>query len=379
MNRSLLALIILGGLALVSPVFTGPAAANDPIPYPVWSVEEVAPAGYGHALALESSGRPHLLFHDAEAGKLRHAVRFQSGWSINNVANVTIKEPDMSFALDIGPTNTPCIAYATDPEVISFPLDTSLTYGCRPNNKWQLTSIDDGGRDVKLVIDADNEPHIVLIQGKQVAYLTRQGNTWIKEYVAADDTHLARVWLNLDNAGTPHLIFSGSEGAFGAVRQAASVWSISAFPYPVPVSRAFDSDNRSWLLVSESEAQSGHPPFFFSRLLLAVPSGGGWTTNKLAEAYDWAIAADLAVQDSDTAHVAFRDVSGVLHYRWWSADAGWQTDTPGAFAGADVHLALGKDEQPRISFGWDGRVYTAIRRIVTLDHFAYLPSAISQP
>jgi hypothetical protein len=384
MNKSLLPLIVLGGLILVLAAFVLPTAAitgaNEPIPYPIWSIEEVAPAGYSHVLALDSANRPHLLFHDADAGKLRHAVRYQSGWAIDNVANVTINEPDMSFDMAIGPNNIPCIVYATDPEVISFPLDTTLTYGCRQNNKWALTSIDDGGRSAKLIVDTDNEPHIALVQGQEAAYLTREGNQWIKEYVAEDEAFMGRVWLSLDNNGTPHLIYSGSEGTFEGIRQMAYLWTIAPFPFPVPLTRDFDSANRSWMLISESEPQSGHPPFSFNRLLLAVPDGsGGWTTGTLDEDYDWSIAADLAVQGSDTAHVAFRDVSGVLHYRWWSAYAGWQAHSPDSLAGAEVQLALGEDDQPRISYGWDGKVYVAVRRIISLDHFSYLPSMFGPP
>jgi hypothetical protein len=143
---------------------------------------------------------------------------------------------------------------------------------------------------------------------------------------------------------------------------------------------AIDDADRAWFLLTESEAQPGHPPFWFIRLLLAAPDGApNWTMESLAEGYDWQVAADLVVTGSDTAHVAFRNVGGTLEYRWWAASDGWQDHPPGAFADGDIHIALGKDGQPRISFGRNGLVFLARRQIILLDHSAYVPAAAGSP
>jgi hypothetical protein len=380
MNKFILALLILGGLA-VTAAFSPPSTAAIPesptqaqIPYPLWSIEEVAASGYAHALALDSAGRPHLLYHDVADGMLRHAVRYNSGWSFDNVAGVTTLHPDLSFDLAIAPDGSPCIVYATAAPVISYPADTTLTYGCRKGNNWQLTAIDDGGREVALALDSQSQPHIALIQDQEAVYFTLEEGAWVREIVGEDSAYMGMVWLTLDGLERPRLIFSGSAGIYEAVRQTAQLWTIANFPLPGLHARVLDEADRSWVLLTESEPQSGHPPFSFNRLLLAVPDGaGGWTNAMLDEDYDWQIAADLVVSGSDTAHVAFRDVSGSLHYRWWSAFDGWESHQPDAFADADLHLALGDDGQPRLSFGSGGQVYLATRRIVMLDHSLFMP------
>jgi hypothetical protein len=386
MNKFILALLILGGLAggvgLSSSSAAGPDSPTQaPVPFPLWSIEEVAPAGYAHALALDSAGRPHLLYHDVDAEMLRHAVRYNNGWSYDNVAPVTILHPDLSFDLVVAPDGAPCIVYATAAPVISYPADTTLTYGCRQGNNWQLAAIDDGGREVALVMDGNAQPHIALIQDQEAVYFTLEEGGWVREIVGEDNTYMGQVWLSLDGLERPRLIFSGSAGVYEAVRQTAQLWTIGPFPIPGLHVRVLDDANRSWVLLTESEPQSGHPPFSFNRLLLAVPDGvGGWTNDTLEEDYDWPIAADLAVSGSDTAHVAFRDVSGSLYYRWWSAFDGWESHQPDAFADSDLHLVLGDNGQPRMSFGNDGNVYLATRRIVMLDHSLYMPvSAGSRP
>jgi hypothetical protein len=386
MNKLILALLFLSGLAVARASFPPStdaepeSAAQEPIPYPLWSIEAVATSGYAHALALDSANRPHLLYHDVANGMLRHALRFNNGWAFDKVAEVTVLHPDLTFDLVIAPDGDPCIVYATAAPVISYPADTTLVYGCREGNTWQLTPIDDGGREVTLEMGSDGQPHIALIQEQEAVYFTLEEGAWVREVVGEDNAYMDNVWLALDDLEQPRLIYSGSEGAFEAVRQTLQLWTIIAFPMGGLHTRVLDDADRSWLLLTESEPQSGHPPFSFSRLILAAPDGAGsWTMDTLDEDYDWQIAADLAVSGSDTAHVAFRDVSGGLHYQWWSAFDGWQMHSPNAYADGDIHLALGEDGQPRLSFGNDGQIFLARRRIVMLDHSLYMPIAAGSP
>ena len=64
MNKFVAALLrLLGGLigvgAVVLPLAAAPRATQEPIPYPVWTIEDVALSGYDNALAVDSAGRPH--------------------------------------------------------------------------------------------------------------------------------------------------------------------------------------------------------------------------------------------------------------------------------------------------------------------------------
>ena len=92
MNKFVAALLrLLGGLigvgAVVLPLAAAPRATQEPIPYPVWTIEDVALSGYDNALAVDSAGRPHLLYVAPANGALRYAVRQSDGWHYEDVAD----------------------------------------------------------------------------------------------------------------------------------------------------------------------------------------------------------------------------------------------------------------------------------------------------
>lgn len=367
---------LLGGLTAALALAAAPAEApsHEPIPFPIWFSEPVAPTGYAHALALDSADRPHLLFQDPDTRMLRYAAGGESGWEYDDIAVIPSLHPDLTFDLAIAANDAPCLVYANAPPVIIDPIDTKLVYGCRGEDGWDLSAIDDGGRTVTLVLDGDT-PHIALVQGLAAVYLTRVDGVWQREVVGQDAAYMGKTWLYLDGAARPHLIFVGSEGAFEGVREPNGLWAVAPFPMHSLLTLTLDAADRPWLLLTEAEAQWGHPPFSFNRLLLATPDGsGGWATEMLREDYDWSIAADLAVAGNDDVHVAYRDVGGALRYRWRAGGGTWQTESPIDQLDADLHLALGSDGQPRVSFGRGGQLWLATRRIVLLDRGLYLPS-----
>jgi len=370
---------LLGGLTAALALAAAPAEAPsyEPIPYPIWFSEPVDATGYAHALALDSADRPHLLFQDPGTRMLRYAVREESGWVYDDITVIPSIHPDLTFDLAIAPGDIPCLIYANAPPVITDPIDTQLVYGCRGDSGWDLAAVDDGGRTVSLVLDGDT-PHIALVQELTAVYLTQVDGVWEREVVGVDAAYMGKTWLYLDGAGRPHVIFVGSQGAFEGVRQPAGTWTVTPFPMHSLLTLTLDAADRPWLLLTEAEAQWGHPPFSFNRLLLAAPDGsGGWASEMLREDYDWGIAADLAVSGNDLVHVAYRDVEGLLHYQWRAGDALWQSETPADQLDADLHLALGSDGLPRLSFGRGGQLQLATRRIVVLDQGLYLPSIIA--
>ena len=86
MNKFVTVLLgLLGGLtaaaALAWPMTAQPRAIpQEPIPVPVWTIEEVAVSGYANALAIDAFNRPHLIYVDPVSGALRYAVREYDGW-----------------------------------------------------------------------------------------------------------------------------------------------------------------------------------------------------------------------------------------------------------------------------------------------------------
>ncbi len=81
MNKFVAALTwLLGGLLATTAALSAAGAdpqpvSQEPIPIPVWTVEDVALSGYANALAVDAGDDPHLLTIDPTTGVLRYAMR----------------------------------------------------------------------------------------------------------------------------------------------------------------------------------------------------------------------------------------------------------------------------------------------------------------
>ena len=381
MNKFVTALLrLLGGLmaALALPLAVASrTTTQEPIPTPVWTIEDVAVSGYDHALAVDAFNRPHLLYVDPVSGALRYAVREYAGWQYEDVADESSAMLYLDYDLQIGPNQTPCLAYATEKPVASQPIDTKLVYGCRGPDGWELTAIDDGGRALNLALNAFGQPSITLVQGRNAVYMTREGEQWHKDVVGTDADYMNQVILLLSRGGWPAVIYRGAHGQFRADREWNGVWFSTPLDGPaIYDALVFASVDEVWLAVNDGEAAWGHPPFFLARLKLVEPIDTGpsdWET--IAEAYDWQIAVDLAFDNYP--HLAYIAPDGALQYLWWD-DEGRHNDSPPARADSEVSLVLTEDQQ-FIAFAEANQLRLATRHIVWLDQSAMLPFVIGKP
>jgi hypothetical protein len=381
MNKFVTALLrLLGGLmvALALPLAAAPRTTpQEPIPTPIWTIEEVAVSGYANALAIDPFNRPHLLYVDPVSGALRYAVREYAGWHYETVANESVDLPYLAFDLQIGPDDWPCLVYATEKAVAGEPSDTKLVYGCRGPAGWELATIDDGGRTPNLALDQFGKPSIALVQGRDAVYLTREGEQWRKDVVGTDADDMNQVLLLLNRGGWPAVIYRGAHGQFRADREWNGVWFSTPLDGPtIYAAQVFDSVDVVWLAVNDGEAASGHPPFFLARLKLVEPSDSGpddWET--IDEAYDWQIAVDLALDSYP--HLAYLAPDGALQYLWWD-DEGRHNDSPPARGDSEVSLVLSYD-QAFIAFADANRLQLATRHIVWLDESVALPFVVGSP
>ena len=383
MNKFVTVLLgLLGGLtaaaALAWPMTAQPRAIpQEPIPVPVWTIEEVAVSGYANALAVDAFNRPHLIYVDPVSGALRYAVREYDGWHYEDIADESSDMLYLDYDLQIGPDDAPCLVYATEKAVASQPGDTRLVYGCRGPDGWQLATIDDGGRTPKLALDDFGKPSIAFVQGRNAVYMTREGEQWRKDVVGTDADYMNQVFLLLDRGGWPAVIYRGAQGQFRADREWNGVWFSTPLDGPtVYDALVFDSVDEVWLAVNDGEAAWGHPPFFLARLKLVEPIDTGpddWET--IDEAYDWQIAVDLAFDSYP--HLAYLAPDGALQYLWWD-DEGRHNDSPPARGDSEVSLVL-TDEQQFIAFAEANQLQLATRHIVWLDKSAVLPFVIGSP
>ena len=280
MNTFVTALLrLLGGLmaALALPLAVASrTTTQEPIPTPVWTIEDVAVSGYDHALAVDAFNRPHLLYVDPVSGALRYAVREYDGWQVEDVVNESSAMLYLDYDLQIGPNHTPCLAYATEKTVASQPIDTKLVYGCRGPDGWELAAIDDGGRALNLALNEFGQPSIALVQGRNAVYMTREGEQWHKDVVGTDADDMNQVFLLLDRNGWPAVIYRDAHGQFRADREWNGVWFSTPLDGPaIYDALVFASVDELWLAVNDGEAAWGHPPFFLARLKLVEPIDTG--------------------------------------------------------------------------------------------------------
>ncbi len=381
MNKFVAALTwLLGGLLATTAALSAAGAdpqpvSQEPIPIPVWTVEDVALSGYANALAVDAGDDPHLLTIDPTTGVLRYAMRDYYGWHFEDVADESLDTPYLDFDLQIGPDKKPCLVYATEKPVASEPLDTKLVYGCRGEDGWALTSIEDGGREPRLAIDDRGRPHIALIQGYEAVYMTREGETWHREVAGSHGVYMNHVYLML-NDSTPVIVYSDTQGQYRADR-GGGLWVSTPLPQPTIYDAVLLETDFLWLAVNDGEAAWGHPPFFLARLKLIEPWDEGpadWDT--IEEAYDWQIKVDLAM-DPHGGYIlmAYLDPEGALQYLWW-ADEGIRYDSPRAHGDSEVSLAATGDEQ-FIAFADANQLKLAERKVVWFDNWQYAPVVVA--
>jgi hypothetical protein len=106
-------------------------------------------------LALDSTGKPHIIFHDADAGELTYARRSGTNWATETVDTFS----DYCQFVSI-------IAWPLDPRVSYSSVGSGwprLRYAYRDNEGWHRDTVvsSGGGASNTIFLDANNDPNIV--------------------------------------------------------------------------------------------------------------------------------------------------------------------------------------------------------------------------
>lgn len=382
MNKFVTALLrLLGGLtaaaAVALPMAARPqATSQEPIPYPIWTKEEVAEGGYYHALALDSLDHPHLLYQDTETWAIHYATRdgdavSPGAWQLEDIVATPGTAATYTYDITIRPDDAPCLVYAIAPSAL--PLDTKLVYGCRGPAGWELDEIDDGGYGPQLAFDAAGQAHIALTQGESLVYLTWQDDHWWRDTVATDSSWIGLLLLTTDAQQRPYLVYrAAQDGTVAAVLQDNGIWAKTPIGSEAFGAPRLDAAGRLWMVVTRTIDLGGHPPLYAGELYLARPDDTGGHTLELVEDGPSPYAYhDLALA-GESPHLVYSGVGGDVHYVWWT-DEGAVNDALGALADGEVSVALGSDGQPRLSYSQNNILRLATRRIVLLDESVVLP------
>ena len=166
--------------------------------------------GLHTAIALDTSGRPHISEYRLEGGvwgELRYVYWDGSSWQKVNGPVRTIGEFDgqyTSIALD--DSDVPHISW--------YRLDVGLEYATYDGGSWDVTTVDsDGlGLGTSLVLDADGNPHISYRTSGDLMYAFYNGSSWTIQ--AADISDHCGYWssIALDSDNWPHISYQGRYG-----------------------------------------------------------------------------------------------------------------------------------------------------------------------
>ncbi len=366
-----LALTLLTIMLLVSglPVAEGSANSADlePVPLPVWRNEMVASGVESHsALALDSAGVAHILYHNTSAEELYWAYANGDGWETELVAEVSPSDLELAIALDA--QDRPHIAYVDGAA-------GQLVVGLRQAGNWLLEPIAPGGQQLSLAVGSDAIPQLILVQDKQLVYWTKQQDVWVSELVGTPVYGMWNPRLVLDGEDRAHVAFTPGIKSIYSIRQAANNWAVESLEFELVEDLALGPDGNPNLLFSEVRVEHyGRYPFFFYQLKLAERSSDGWAVEQISEVYFSYTNARLAVGPTDRKHIVFRDELNRYVYRQRGEGVEWLFERPVWPGKGDTSLAVAPDGEPLLLTHADRNLLLSNREILWLDKFSLLPA-----
>jgi len=284
------------------------SAAND-----TWINETVANSSSisGNSLALDSSGNPHISYHE-DGGDVKYAYKDDSGWHIINV--------------DSGVTE----------DVTSIALDSSdrphITYTYTQNGlKSIIYAYDDGSKHAEIALKGEGDYY------SSVLALDSSGNP-----------HISCAYLSFDGTNFDLTVkYAYKDGSGWHVENAALLYSDTTYPYPlIANSLALDSSGNPHI--------SYYSPFTH-HLEYAYKDGSGWHYDTVDNsAGDTSISfgyTSLALDSSGNPHIGYSDNLGNLKYAR-TGEGPWIieiVDSPG-LAIYSPSLALDSSNNPHISY-----------------------------
>ena len=190
-----------------------------------WQIQTVDSTGGGwpadHALALDSSGNPHLSYFDNTNRLLKYAVRNGSAWQIQSVDSGTAS----TLALDGSGNPHICYDY-------SIPGNPLMKYAAWNGSVWQyqtVTSLPPGGELISMAINSTGKPGICCSLSGDMAgpwtvdYISWDGSAWHSQ-VVVDTAEEKWASLALDGSDNPRISYYDGNLQYAAWN--GSAWDI---------------------------------------------------------------------------------------------------------------------------------------------------------
>ncbi len=329
-----------------------------------WVIQTVDTLSTNHtrcSFALDANDHPHISYNDEVYDGhthyvLKYAAYDGASWRIETVDSQ--KEDGAmgwrnSLALDSA--GRPRIAYQSIRSNASY-----LRYAFYDGTAWFTETVDIGGEGISLALDQSGRPHIsYLAYDSQnfLRYAWNDGTSWLTTTVVAGP-FVDNTSLGLDAAGLPHIAFFDS-----SYRPTYGRWDGTGWQIETLDQEPADSVGTISLVLDAL----GHPRVFYRgeyrwSLEYTYYDGSSWRTEPVALAGDRGRYSSLAMDSSDSPHVAYclknerpdhQDPfpCRALKYAWADGSA-WQSvlvDADGD-AGDGASLALDAEGRPHISY-----------------------------
>lgn len=390
-------------LLLLLPAFA-PARAQPPT-ITRWRVERVAaedpePTARlpqdGMAvidLAIDSAGRPHIVYYNPATGELAYAWRDTGGWVIRPMSDGQFP----SLALD--GDGQPHVTYFD-------PKQERIVYARLTGNEWAVERTFNAAAPANAVaVDESGRTHIAYLapgsgEGERIpTYARRDGELW-EEQTIAEGRNPNTVTLALDPAGAPVVAFDNTTGqetyqVLAARPDAAPHWRVSIVDQWESLGESrYDWRPDTLQLASEpggepvlayaigiefliKPSQITYDVFVFRLAGESWHGAGGAYLSTLGYGESAApVSLSVAGGGPDRAFVGMT-IGNDLLVGETNPDAAdfresivWQKVAPASDGNA---VAVGADGQPQAAYATVEGAWHAARYEIVLDHSSYLP------
>ena len=167
--------------------------------YPVGAM---ALQGSSVAVAVDGTGRPHVVYWLSADGGLRHAWRDGGRWRIETID--TLSSGSYGGAIVVDSNDRLHVAYSA-----GRPGGFDLKYAVRDGQGWTLTTVGAGGFSSAIGLDAQDHPHVSHVgNGGELLHSSFDGAAWTTETIAAGATWFGGTSIAIAHPGIVHIAFS---------------------------------------------------------------------------------------------------------------------------------------------------------------------------
>jgi hypothetical protein len=180
-----------------------------------WTTLIIDPEGAGGVLALDSNGRPHVLYYTVSNSSygydLKYAVLNNENWKIEAL-DTPISSSHYAMVLDSN--GYPNIAYTTYTYDENHTAIFTVKYAFWNGEKWSIQPVDEGamfGGVSSIALDSNNYPHMVYHESNNIRYAYWNNSGWLKQTLFSNSTANN---LLINSNGQPSFCYTTTNSTF---------------------------------------------------------------------------------------------------------------------------------------------------------------------